>query len=203
MLFACAFTPAVTQAAYIDVGTSLGSISSPSGFFNSLGSSSSNTGFVGSLGGYFGLNSLSSVVRFQLGVQNKLSIASLEATSEQLASLTHHLALRIELARFYVGAGYAPIAWRSENGRGLASLTRAQGASAQFFEGGIIWNMVPEFQICAHFGAETLNPGSGGTSATVTEYGLRFRFTLNPSEVTKSGSKSWDGFRYPFGIMRD
>jgi hypothetical protein len=204
-LWACLilfFAPSYAYSAYVDLGTSLGSISSPAAFFGSTSDASSNTGFVGSLGAYFGLNSLSSFVRFQLGVQNKLSIASLENPSEQLASVTQHLGARIELGRFYAGAGYAPIVWKSENGQGFSSLTRAIGASAQLYEGGVIWNIVPEFQLCAHFGVETLSP-PGAPSAIVTEYGLRLRFTINPKEVTKSRASSWDGFRYPFGIMRD
>ena len=77
------------------------------------------------------------------------------------------------------------------------------GAFSYYAEGGLIWRVVPEFQICLSATMEYGRPPSGNVSPNpAMEYGLRFRFPLDPKEFGAASGVEWDGFRYPFGIMR-
>jgi hypothetical protein len=113
------------------------------------------------------------------------------------------LATRLQVGRFYVGAGYAPLTYVTKPDQGITSLHVNSGTRAYFFEGGLIWRLIPELQIALTYSREyelSQNPGSG--TPVVAEYGLRFRFPLNPSEYEHAGKVDFDGFRYPFGFMK-
>ena len=108
---------------------------------------------------------------------------------------TPNIAARFEFWRFYVGGGYAP--------KVLIDFKPYQGSTAYFMEGGLIWKVIPEFQIAATIALEYGIPASGGVSPSPsTEYGLRFRFPLNPNDYSGGKGVNFDGFRYPFGIMK-
>jgi hypothetical protein len=133
------------------------------------------------------------MVHLDLGLHNRLNFVSGSGASPMV--FTPNLAARIEFWRFFAGAGYAP--------KVLVDMKPKNGASSYFFEGGVIWRVVPEFQICA---SALLEYGTSvaGTASPVgaTEFGLRFRFPLSPKEYASSGGVDFDGYRYPFGIMR-
>ncbi len=184
---------------YIEGGTSLGSILNGDHFFNESGASVSGKAFVGSLSVYFTTPELLDLCHFDIGLQNRLSLGS-TATS-QLTLATPNLAARFEFFRFYVGAGGSPFPLGGTTG--LGGLKHESGTYSFFFEGGLIWRVVPEFQIVPTFGIEEVKSASG-LSPTTIEYGIRFRFPINPHDqsVSKKPVK-WDGFRYPFGVMRE
>ena len=96
--------------------------------------------------------------------------------------------------------GAAPVAYGSTNG--VSSLKPVRSTFSYFLEAGAIWRVVPEFQIVAAAGFE-VGMKSGYASPTNLEYGLRFRFPLSPKDDSMAKGVKWDGFRYPFGVMRD
>lgn len=115
-----------------------------------------------------------------------------------ITMLTTNIAMRLQFYRFFVGGGYAPFTLASSSGP-LAIHTNPN-VSTFFAEGGVIWRVVPELQIVAtyamEYGVSPKSPAPG------TEYGLRFRFPLSPYESVGDASSKFDGFRYPFGIMK-
>jgi hypothetical protein len=177
---------------YIEAGTSLGTYTSG----ESLTEQTIGTpglGFVGSLSLYFPVTSLKNAMHFELGLQNRLNFVNGSSASPMV--VTPNLSARFEFWRMFVGAGYAPIV--------LVGTRPMHGSTSYFFEGGLIWRVIPEFQICAAVGLEYGQPARGGTSPSPgTEYGLRFRFPLDPKEFGSSRGVDFDGHRYPFGIMR-
>jgi hypothetical protein len=193
-----------SETPYIDAGTSAGSLKHGDAFFGQSGANSSGLGFVGSMSIYEPVTSTRNVTHLEIGLQNRLTLVSTAnaAPNNSLAMFSPNLAARIEFWRFYAGAGYAPLSFISKPGGGASSLHTNPGASSYFFEGGAIWKIVPEFQVAATIALEEGLPSGGGTAATATEYGIRFRFPLSPHEGLRKGdSVDYDG-RYPFGFMR-
>lgn len=177
---------------YIEAGTAIGRVSQADAIAQqSLGTL--GTSFVGSLSLYFPVTPLRNAAHFELGLQNRFT--TLPGDSGSAFLFTPHLSARVEFWRFYFGGGYAP--------KVLVDFKPYQGSSAFFGEAGVIWRVVPEFQIAATFAMEYGMPASGGRSPSpATEYGLRFRFPLDPKETGSSSAVDYDGHRYPFGIMR-
>jgi hypothetical protein len=175
---------------YIEAGTSIGNASNADAMAQrSLGAV--GTSFIGSLSLYFPVGR--GPVHFDLGMQNRFT--TLPGASGSAMMFTPNVAARIEFWRVYIGGGYAP--------KVLVDFKPYQGSSAYFGEAGAIWRVVPELQICATIAMEYGMPASGGKSPSPsTEYGLRFRFPLNPKEAGSARGVDWDGYRYPFGIMR-
>ena len=170
-------------------------------YFGQSEAKDTGSGFVGSLGVYFPVNSDRNALQFQVGVQNRLSLNS-TATGESLAMNTLNLAGRIELNRFFLGAGYSPFDFVSKAGSGVTSLHLNPGTHSYFLEGGVIWQVIPEFQIAAAYGLEFGSSPQGSGPSPATEIGLRFRFPLFPREMGGRGSAKFDGYRYPFGLMK-
>ena len=186
--------------AYFEAGTSLGVVSNGLGYFGQSTAQSTSKGFLGSLSFYVPVTSERKFFHFELGVQNRFLTAGTAAFP--LAMATQELGLRLQLSRFYVGGGYAPLAYVSKAGSGISSLHLNPGASAYFAETGAIWRVIPEFQIVAIYAIERGLPKTGGLSPTLNEVGLRFRFPINPTENARGSGVDFDGFRYPFGFMK-
>jgi hypothetical protein len=181
---------------YFEFGTGIGSFRNANSFFGT--SVSSKSGFSGNLSAYTPVLGARSFARIDLGIQTRFS--STESNSGSTLSFgSANIGLRAEIWRFYVGAGYSPINFVSEKGAGLLGLHTYPSNSSYFVEGGAIWRVIPEFQIVA---ALSLEYGTQGSPSPITEYGLRFRFPLSPKEGGSSPDGSFDGFRYPFGIMK-
>jgi len=181
---------------YFEVGTGIGKFTKADSFFRTA--VSSKTGFSGSFSAYYPVTREQNFAHLDLGIQTRFS--STESTSGSTLSLgSANLGFRAEIWRFYAGAGYSPISFLSEKGAGLLGLHTYPSKSSYFVEGGAIWRVIPEFQIVA---ALSLEYGAQGSPSPMTEYGLRFRFPLSPKEGGSSSSGSFDGFRYPFGIMK-
>ncbi len=181
-----------TFAVYSELQTGIGIISSAEKYFGVAGSG--GLGFSGGLhlyGNLFGKPGMA----WQWGIANRLTTGNLDGAS--LAMLTHNLATRIEFYRFYIGGGFSPFGWKSTDG--ISGLKPNSGVKTFFLEGGLIWKIVPEYQICATVAYEfpylTFVP-------TNMEYGLRFRFHFGNPEDSSKKEKDWDGWRYPFGFMR-
>jgi len=168
-------------------------------FFHQPNATSSGFGFVGSLSFYYPVLSAGDVLDFDLGIQNRLTLTSND--SHSFAMDNPHLSARIEFWRMYVGAGYAPYTFVSKPGEGITSLHTNPDQKSYFVEGGLIWRVIPEFQVAATYALEFGLPSGGGISPTSAEYGLRFRFPLNPTELGRGGKVDYDG-RYPFGFMK-
>jgi hypothetical protein len=181
---------------YFEAGTGIGIFSKADSFFGT--SVSSKSGFSGSFSAYFPVTRPQNFAHIDLGLQTRFT--STESTSGQTLTMgSANLGARIEIWRFYAGAGYSPINFLSEKGAGLLGLHTYPSNSSYFVEGGAIWRVVPELQIVA---AVSLEYGTKGSPSPLTEYGLRFRFPFNPTEGGGTKSVDFDGFRYPFGIMK-
>ncbi len=181
---------------YIEAGTSIGKLSNGDTYFNQSGANGS--AFIGSLSVYFPITSERNFFHFDLGLQNRLTTASSSAGTS-LAMLTPNLSTRLEIYRFFVGGGFAPTTLSSSSG--ITALKPYSSTHSYFLEGGAIWWVIPEFQIVAAAGLEFESAPGGAKGPNNTEYGLRFRFPLNPKENPRGGVK-FDGFRYPFGFMK-
>jgi len=193
---------ALAWSTYIELGTSLGSLSNPGPYFGLPASTTTNKGFAGGLSFFCPITSPKNFFHFELGLQNRIYLlstaAAAGASSQNLSMMSTNLAARFEFSRFYVGAGYAPLGWSSTNGP--LSIKPATSNTSWFAEGGIIWRVVPELQIVAVFAEEFgLSPRS---PAPGTEYGFRFRFPLSPYSSPGDASSKFDGYRYPFGFMK-
>ncbi len=172
-------------------------------YFGQNTAQTTGTGFLGSFSFYAPVTSIRHFFHFDLGIQNRFLTTSGSADGAPLAMGSTDVGLRLEISRFYVGGGYAPFTYVSRPGEGLTSLHGNGGTHSYFFEAGGIWRIIPEFQIVATVAREYGLPLSGGTSPSpISEYGLRFRFPLNPTENAHGNGVDFDGFRYPFGIMK-
>jgi hypothetical protein len=195
--------PAQATSAYYEAGTSLGGFSGAGAFFNQPGAANTSGGFVGSLSVYAPVTRPNAFGRLQAGLQTRISTSTVAGTSDALAMGSLHVGARLEIWRLYVGAGYSPWTWVSKPQQGISSLHLNPGFSSFLAEAGLIWRVIPEFQIAACFGLEYGMERSGIQSPLpVTEYGLRFRFPFNPKEGNSGSGVEFDGFRYPFGVMK-
>jgi hypothetical protein len=195
-------SPRANASLYVEVGTSFGTLGNAQAYFNQAAASASNTAFLTSLGVYLPVTSEKRFFHLELGVQNRFLTASTQANAQPLALGTTEVGARLQVSRFYAGGGYAPVAYVSKSGSGFTSLHVNPGASAYFFEGGLIWRVIPEFQIALSYARETLKTSGGVSNLTNTEYGLRFRFPFDPGAEAKAKGATFDGFRYPFGFMK-
>ncbi len=197
-------SPALAWNLYTEMGASAGKISGATDYFG-LGASddsSSNLGFMGSFSLYIQSSPNRFPVKLFLGLQNRIYFVSLDTPSTTLTMDTLNLAARVEFwNRFYAGAGYAPVTFKSTNGP--MGLRNGGTATAYFFEGGLIWRVIPELQIALTYSMEYGLLANGVHSPSpATEYGLRFRFPIFPYESKNGAAGDFDGFRYPFGFMK-
>ena len=188
-----------SASSYFEVGTMLGNMSNPANYFGIPGMTTS-TGFVGTFSWYIPVTSERSIAHLDLGIQNRLYSISGSNPSTSLAFASTNLAARVEFWRLYAGGGYAPINFSSTSG--ATKLSVASGNQSYFMEGGLIWRVVPEFQITLNYTMETATSKSGEKS-TGTAYGLMFRFPLDPKDANSRNTANFDGGRYPFGFMKD
>jgi hypothetical protein len=194
---------AFAAGSYFEGGTSIGSFSSADSFFGQSAAASTSGGFVGSLGLYFPLTRENALGHLQAGLQTRISTSTVSGTTDPLAMGSMHLGLRLEIWRLYLGVGYSPLTWVSQPQKGITSLHLNSGYSAYMGEAGVIWRVIPELQIAACVGLEYgISTGGAQSPLPVTEYGLRFRFPFQPKEGSRAGGVEFDGFRYPFGVMR-
>lgn len=204
VLFLLGNTNLSKASPYFEFGTSAGTISKGNGYFSTTGMDPSNMGFIGSLNFYFPVTPMKHVAHLEFGMQNRFTLVSgtdSTVTNSQHAILAPAASMRIEFWRLYVGGGFAPMNFKSKNGGGFGSLTPGTGTSSYFGEVGIIWRVIPEFQICLTLAQEYAS-STGASGLSATEYGVRFRFPISPKEIETSGGVKWDGFRYPFGFMK-
>jgi hypothetical protein len=186
---------------YFELGTSLSSFKNGDTFFGQPNATSSGFGFTGSFSFYIPVTSLREFAHLDLGLQNRLSTFS-NQNGDPFAVASPNLAVRLEFWRFYAGAGYAPLTFASKSGSGIGSLHSNPDTKSYFLEGGMIWRVIPEFQITANYSLEFAS-SAAGQQMTGMEYGLRFRFPLFPKEFSQQGGGvDFDGFRYPFGFMQ-
>jgi hypothetical protein len=189
--------------AYIEVGTSIATMSNGGNYFGQSDAQSTGTGFLGSFSFYTPITSERHFFHFELGLQNRFLTTSASSDSQPLALASVDPAIRLQISRFYVGGGYTPLNFVSKAGSGLSSLHLAPSTSSYFLEVGGIWRVTPEFQVVATVAREYgLPPGGGMSPSPINEYGLRFRFPLNPVENAHRTASDFDGFRYPFGFMK-
>jgi hypothetical protein len=189
--------PNETKASlYIEAGTSYGTMANGGSFFQNSAAQSSTSGFLGSLSLYVPVTKERNFFHFELGLQNRLLTAG-----NSLAMATNEIGARLQISRFYVGGGYSPLTYVSNSG--VMSLHINPDTHAYFMEAGAIWRVIPEFQIVLTYSREYgVTSGGGQSPAPVAEYGLRFRFPLNPSDTSHGSAVDFDGFRYPFGFMK-
>ncbi len=187
---------------YIEAGTGFATFTKAGNYFGTSSADTASGGFAGSLSVYFPVTRTQNWVRLQLGLQNRLNMGSIKSTGQSLVMGSSHVGLRVEVWRLYFGAGYAPWMLTSDPGTGVSGLkTRPQG-SGYLGEAGILWRVIPEFQIALGASLEFGTVPGGSSPNPITEFGLRFRFPFKPKEGGGRGSVDFDGFRYPFGFMK-
>ena len=121
-----------TQATpYFEAGTSVGSYSKGQNFFGSA-NADSGSGFLGSFSFYVPVTSIRNFFHFDLGLQNRVFTTS-DSQGSPIAMGSSEISLRLEISRFYVGGGYAPITFVSNTG--LTGLHTNPGASGLSFRG--------------------------------------------------------------------
>ena len=184
---------------YFDAGTLIGSMSGSDHYFNSPGQSTSGTGFVGTFSAYTNLTSVKNFAHLEFGLQGRLHLLTGTSPAQSLTFASINPALRIEFWRLYFGGGYAPLNFASTNG--LTTLHAYPDHHSYFVETGLIWRVVPEFQITLNYSLECAFDKAGDRS-TLPSYGLTFRFPLHPKEAGTRSASDFDGGRYPFGFMK-
>ena len=177
----------------------MGSVKNGDAFFQQTAVSGSS--FVGSFNFYEPIPLFKHFMNLDLGLQNRLTTFTTNS-SQALAMATTNVAMRLEFWRFYIGGGYAPLTFSNQPGSGLFGLRTNNGGTGYFYEGGVIWRIVPEFQIALTYAMENVSAKGSGNLMTSAEYGLRFRFPLSPKEGGGASEVKFDGFRYPFGFMK-
>jgi hypothetical protein len=185
-------------ALYFEAGTGLGNMSSGDAFFGVPTSNTSN--FSASFSAYTPITRQYPLGHVAMGLHTRATAGS-AASGTSLAFGSANLALRAEFWRFFVGAGYSPISYVSKDGSGFLGWKGKRESSSYFVESGAIWRVIPEFQIIAAFSMET-GLTDAAKSPVILEYGLRFRFPLDAKENPSGRGQSFDGYRYPFGIMK-
>ncbi|NDF14742.1 hypothetical protein EB061_05405 [bacterium] len=190
--------PMAGASLYLEAGTGLGNMSSGDTFFGTPTANTSN--FSASFAAYSPVTPPSSIGHIALGLHARATSGA-AASGTALSFGSANLSLRAEFWRFFAGAGYSPISYISKKGSGFLGLKGQRESCSYFIETGAIWRVIPEFQI---IGAVSLETGltQSVKSPLITEYGLRFRFPLDPKERPSGGGQSFDGYRYPFGIMK-
>jgi hypothetical protein len=187
---------------YFEAGTSLAAFNNAASFFGQSQASSTSGGIVCSLGVFDFLTKENAPVRLDMGVQLRISSTTASSSGDPLDMGTFNAILRAEFYRFFAGIGYSPVTWVSKPQAGFTSLHLNPNSHAYLWEAGAIWRVIPEFQIIAVMGMEYGSVSGNTSPAPVTEYGLHFRFPFNPKEGGSGKSASFDGFRYPFGVMK-
>ena len=188
---------------YTDAGFGLASMSGGAKYFQQPGADQASGGFAASFGLYVPTFFRRSPIHVDLGIVDKLTTASISSTGGSLAMNTVNFAVRVEVWRIYVGGGYGFYDMVSRPDSGITSLHGYAGTHSYFMEAGLIWRVIPEFQIAGGVSLEFGLPSGGTSPSPTTDYGLHFRFPLFPSEDAKSRGVDFDGFRYPFGFMKD
>lgn len=202
-LITLAVQPPESQAApfYTDVGIGLGQIREGAAFFEGSGLASSpglslagNFAMVQSLGGMGG------ILEVHLGVKGFYNTASQGGNS--YSTLIPYPMLRFDLPRFYFSAGASPFLWASSSG---VSFSRVPSAVAGFADFGLLWRIVPFFNLALEASAQMvqksgadLSPRPAWTAA------LQMRFYVLGTDSSGSGGggakRPRDGWRYPFGM---
>lgn len=190
--------PSARASLYFEAGTGFGTMSSGSTYFGLPTADTSN--FSGSFSAYKPITRQHPFGHIALGLHARAT-AGAANSGTSLAFGSANLALRAELWRFFVGVGYSPISFISKEGAGLLGLKGRRESCSYFIETGAIWRVIPEFQIIAALSVET-GLTQAAKSPVITEYGLRFRFPLDPKEHPSAKTQGFDGYRYPFGIMK-
>lgn len=191
--------PAHAFGIYTDFGFGIGTLKNGANYFNQPTADGSHSSTVINGGLYYPV--LEKALILDLGLMDRLTYSSTSSGSS-LGMNTVNVGARLEFARFFVGAGYGVFDMVSS--AGSSSPHAYSGVHSHFFEGGVIWRVIPEFYITLSAGLEYASPTGGTSPSPSSDYGIHFRFPLYPSERPKSGSKSveFDGFRYPFGFMK-
>jgi hypothetical protein len=196
--FSLMLTPVSRASNYLEFGLGVATFKKADSYF---GTSVSNAGgFAGNFSAYWPILYLGDLARMDLGFQTRISCAS-DTSGGSLSFASTNLSTRIEFWRFFIGAGASPITFYNTQSKGILGLHPYPGTLSYFLEGGAFWRVAPEFQIIASAALESASASSGLSPSPITEFSLRFRFPLNPKESTSRGA-GFDGYRYPFGIMK-
>ncbi len=188
---------------YFDAGFGLESMSSGANYFQQPAADKASGGFAASYGFYIPTFFRRNSFHIDLGITDRLTTASISSTGGSLAMNTVNLAVRVEFWRIYVGGGYGVYDMVSRPDSGVTSLHGYPGTHSYFMEAGLIWRVIPELQIAGGVSLEYGLPTGGTSPSPSIDYGLHFRFPFSATEDAKSRGVDFDGFRYPFGFMKD
>ncbi len=193
------WTVSARASPYFEFGLGAANLKNAGGYFGTP--ASGTLGFAGNLSGYYPVTRTSGIARVDLGIQGRLSNTT-SVSGNTLTFGSMNLATRLEFWRFFVGAGYSPVSFFNTNDMGILGLHRRPGGSSYFAEGGVFWRVIPEFQILFTGALEVGNSPSGASPSPITEYSIRFRFPFQPKDSGVGKKSDFDGYRYPFGIMK-
>jgi hypothetical protein len=164
----------------------------------------SKMGFVGSFSVYLPYKP-HKLFHFDFGLQNRLTTSSAQepgGTNNALMMFTPNIAVRAEFWRIFVGGGFSPLPYSNKPSGSFGTLRPMPKTTSYFIETGLIWRVIPEFQIVLVGAVEIASVNGTAAPNPSTEYGLRFRFPLNPNDYSGKTGVKFDGFRYPFGVMK-
>lgn len=199
LLISC---PTLAHASgYWEGGWSLNMMKKGATWFGQSSANSADTGYglAGSV--YFPVLWARHPYHLDLGIQDRYTRSS--ASSNSFGMNTVNIAARLELWRIFVGAGYGFFDFVNSPGKSSLSMHHYSNATSIFYEAGLIWRVIPEFQINLEAAIENgTPPSSSATSPTTTSLGISFRFPFSPKETNSARGVEFDGFRYPFGFMK-
>lgn len=198
LLLAGSGTTALAGELYFETGFGLGQIGSASSLYTGIPNSPS-FGLAGNLTFAKNISSNSAFIQIHLGLKTRYVSSSDDSYSYSLIGA--YPLLRIEVSRFYFGGGISPFVLQNNPGEGSSSFIRSPSAVAYMAEAGLVWRVVPFFYLALEVGGQFVKNAAGTLGPKPSLEGtFQMRFLTTPSGSAGSGSRKFDGWRYPFGI---
>ncbi len=192
----------VAGPVYSELGFGIGKMQNPQALYGSEQGLSTGLGMGLNLAlGWNLANDNSSALQLHLGFKSRaISASNSEAT---LTFIDVGPFFRIETYRFYIGAGAAPLLWKSSGEAGgmlIVSRKESTGALGYHGEFGLLWRVVPDFSLAleASYGMISYQSSFGPKPDLIGSFQMRFE--LFKGSKSSGGNKKVDGWRYPFGI---
>ncbi len=194
------FSTARASEPYFEFGAGMSKFYSGSDFFN--GQIGGTTGF--SITGNFmiaeNFSDGGAFLQFHMGIKNTY-VAGSDGTNVGVMNVIYPI-IRLEMPRMYIGFGASPFVLRrvSEAALGI-DFQRNAGDFALLAEIGFVWRVVPFFYLALEVGMQTVNTDAGLSPFPAATGTFQMRFMLGNGDAGGGASRSYDGWRYPFGIQ--
>jgi len=191
------FAPLRSNAAfYVETGFGVGELRGIDKMYNST-AGSTGLGLASNLSLAATIGNPNSLVQLHLGLQQRLTQGGASGTSYSL--MTTEPLIRLETPRFYVGFGATPLVWTQKGSSLGTSFSPAKGAMAAYAEFGLLWRVVPFFNLALAGSLEGVSKSGVNSPFPVAQATFQMRFFFG--EGNKGGGhRKYDGWRYPFGV---